>query len=589
MVLRRVWGGSDVDLSGNVSADGRYLAFIDWTIGDVMVREVATGNMERVTYDGVWEPYQTAEEARISPDGKQVAYLWYNEAPEDDEFHNYELRVIRRGDREPRLLYRSPDCTYPEMWNWAPDGSEMVFLGHMEDGTNRLIAVSIDDGTTRILEDFGTLDPSRGVVSPDASYAVYAFREDENGEDRDLFVLDLGSGSTTALVRNPGDDMVLGWSPRGDHILFASDRTGILAAWMQRTEDGKAIGEPWMVKADLWRARPLGFTDGGSFFFGIPLASRKIHIASLDPETGAVLAAPAPVSGDRLGEETFPDWSPDGRFLAYRSDPARGSGMGSRRDPRIVIRSLETGESRELVPDLKGFGSFRWYPDSRRLLVDGLGQDGQGGLFEVDIETGHAEVPQELDGITAVTLIDWGPSGKELYYRIRRPVWRITQPAKIDLETGRETVLFDDEIGYAPALSPDGRFLAFGARDAGTVALMIVPTAGGSPRVLVRFEAPDTLRGPEEVRGKAWSRDGRTLIYSISGEVWEGLWTVPVAGGPPARLDLGMGDGQDPIISREIRFHPDGRRIAFDVGRDGAEVWVMENFLPSRNGRDGSR
>ena len=262
--------------------------------------------------------------------------------------------------------------------------------------------------------------------------------------------------------------------------------------------------------------------------------------------------------------------------------------MATRSDPRIVIRSLETGQTREFVPDLEGFGGFRWYPDSRRLLMDGRARDGQGGLFEVDIETGHAEVPEELDGITVVTLIDWGPNAKELYYRIRRPVWRITQPAKIDLETGRETVLFDEEIGYSPALSPDGRFLAFGARDAGTVALMVTPTAGGSPRVLVRFQAPDTLRGPEEVRGIAWSRDGRTLIYSRNGDIGGGLWTVPVAGGPPARLDLGMGDGQDPIISREIRVHPDGRRIAFDVGREGAEVWTMENFLPGGNDRDGS-
>ena len=66
MVLRRVWGAKELALRGlSVSADGSYLTYIDWAgTNDVMVREVATGEVERLTYDGVDEPYETADDAR---------------------------------------------------------------------------------------------------------------------------------------------------------------------------------------------------------------------------------------------------------------------------------------------------------------------------------------------------------------------------------------------------------------------------------------------------------------------------------------------------------------------------------------------
>jgi hypothetical protein len=31
----------------------------------------------------------------------------------------------------------------------------------------------------------------------------------------------------------------------------------------------------------------------------------------------------------------------------------------------------------------------------------------------------------------------------------------------------------------------------------------------------------------------------------------------------------------------ELRVHPDGKRIAYSVRGNGAEYWVMQNFLPA--------
>src|SRR5262250_2089097 len=49
MVTRRVWAGPDVNGEGTVSPDGRYLSYVDWTTGDLALRDLATGKMRHHT------------------------------------------------------------------------------------------------------------------------------------------------------------------------------------------------------------------------------------------------------------------------------------------------------------------------------------------------------------------------------------------------------------------------------------------------------------------------------------------------------------------------------------------------------------
>jgi len=580
MVLRRVWGSRDLSLLGvSVSADGRYLTYIDWAgTNDVMVREVATGEVERVTFDGVDEPYETAEDARISPDGRQVAYTWYSD--QNAAYNYYELRMIRRGDRNPRLLYRSEDCHDPWPLGWSPDGDEVFFLAAMMDDTQRLMSVSAEDGTVRTLKDFGSLEVGllRASFSPRGRYVAYTLGDDQGREGREIYGLDLENGRTAPLVLHPGDDYPLGWSPDGQYVLFASDRSGTLGAWLQPVENGQAAGDPWMVKADLWRAEPIGFTRNGRYFFGISLDSRKVYVASLDPENGRVLAQPTPVRGDRLAEEWQPRWSPDGRYLAYATDPGGSSGR------RVIeIRDVETGEHRELSPDLEsGFNRFLWYPAGRSLLVAGEDQEGP-ALFEVNVETGETRARFRPHGPETPSLggfIDWSPDGERVYFRSGG----VDSIIALDVRTEETTVLFDKEVNDGPGLSPDGRWIAFAAEDGGVPALMVMPSTGGTPRVLYRFEGADSTQRAG-INGIAWSRDGRTLIFAGGLEPHDRIWRIAVDGGTPQPIEL-LVDGRPPKNVRKVQMHPDGHRIAFDVPESQAEVWVMENFLPGQSSQN---
>jgi hypothetical protein len=47
-VTRRLWSGRDVDSLGSPSPDGKLLSHVDWSTGNLAVRELATGQSRAV-------------------------------------------------------------------------------------------------------------------------------------------------------------------------------------------------------------------------------------------------------------------------------------------------------------------------------------------------------------------------------------------------------------------------------------------------------------------------------------------------------------------------------------------------------------
>jgi tetratricopeptide (TPR) repeat protein len=54
MVMRRIWVGPDVDTEGAPSSDGKYLPYVDWSTGDLAIRDLATGENHHITHKGTW-------------------------------------------------------------------------------------------------------------------------------------------------------------------------------------------------------------------------------------------------------------------------------------------------------------------------------------------------------------------------------------------------------------------------------------------------------------------------------------------------------------------------------------------------------
>ena len=576
MTARRVWAGPEVDNDGPFapSPDGRYLSYTNWETGDLMVRDIATGEKRRLTNKGSWrDSPDYAYRSTFSPDGRLLAYGWCCSG------NRWELRLISvDGGPEgakPRVIYSNEDVPYLQPTDWSSDGKHILTTVHRKDRTNQLVLISAADGSVRVLKTLDWRWPS-GRFSPDGRYIAYDFPPKEDSPDRDIFVLATDGSRETPLVEHPGNDYVLGWAPDGKRILFASERTGSLGAWVIPVAEGRSQGPPELVKGDIGRVSPLGFTRKGAFYYGLHTGMQDVYIATLDMATGKIVAPPTPASQRFMGANSSAAWSPDGRSLAYLSGRDYS---GPLYGPRVIcIRSLETGLERQLSANLSTFFTpirLRWSPDGRSLLASAEDNKGRPGLYRIDAQTG--EVAPVVQGSLRFPGGVWSNDGKAIFYVGRASTSETFDIRVRDLETGREKEL------YRPAsrshlnnlaLSPDGRWLAFGAHAQGAweaAALLVMPAAGGDAREVLKVQPEKESFTEGSITAVEWTRDGSQLLFSRNSE----LWRIPLEGGPPQKFGLAT----VPRMA-SLSVHPDGRRIALTAGEQRDEVWVMENLLP---------
>jgi Tol biopolymer transport system component len=278
------------------------------------------------------------------------------------------------------------------------------------------------------------------------------------------------------------------------------------------------------------------------------------------------IGSSAPVRLTRDPAPEFgPAWSPDGKWIAYFREAG----------PTLELHlTTPVGERGPMVATVYGSSSAAWTPDSRWLAVS------------------DAATPRDPSALFLVSL----------EARERR---RLTTPGG------------NISGDFRPAISPDGRILAFvRANSVMSLALTKSLEPAGEPR---RVFSGDPL----EVSGIAWTPDSRDLLLCGKTVTFEHrLWRVPVDGSaPPRRLsyagaaglsasvsrpdasgharlvyarelydsdiwrldigDTGEGAGSPLIASTRNdsspQYSPDGKRVAFASDRSGSfEVWISD-------------
>lgn len=582
MVARRIWAGPGADIGGSPSPDGRYFSFVDWaTGGDLAIRDIRTGTNQRVTNKGP-ESNEWADEGSVfSPDGRQLAYTWY------DKDYALNLRVVALDGSAPRVLYKSQHMYYVEPFDWSPDGKNILAVLTGKDRTNQIAWVSVADGSTRILRTLPWRGPGLGVgvsLSPDGRYIAYDFAPNEDSDNAEIFLLAADGSKEIPLVQDPADNISPRWAPDGKHLLFLSDRTGTYGLWAIRVEDGKRVGPAELVKSDIGRAEPMHFTRAGSFYYGVNTGTFDVYVATVDPATWKLAAAPKKVVGHFVGVNSAPDWSPDGKYLVYTS---QRKGLWPLWGPRrILIRSVETGEEHQLstILDYYPWSKLRWSPDGRSLLFAGEDARGREGVYVINAQTGEATQVIRSEPGEGTPHAEWSPDGSQIFCQSDNP--KNSRILLHNLKTGQDKELYRGSFGEGIqtgmvtnfALSRDGSQLALFFKNKATqsVALKVLSAAGGEPHELLQLPAEGGFSGELE-----WSPDGREILFGREGQgtasqehVTE-LWHIPAAGGKPEKTGLAM-EGL-----RDLRFDRDGRRIAFSASTGlGSEVWVIENALP---------
>ncbi len=570
MALRQVWDG----LGDTISPDGRFMTYGDSRAkGNLAIRDLVAGTSRLLThhYDRP-SPAGYPGGSVISPDGRQVAHLWVQTLPEFE----FQVSIIPLdGAAAPRIVHRSPN--YLAVEDWAPDGQSLLVRRRLDDGTSQMALLSVQDGSLQQLKSFeggGGIAPK---FSPDGRYVAYA-APTGNGFDRDIFVLATDGSQEAAVVQHPANDNGPIWSPDGTRILFVSDRTATPSLWSVPVKDGRPAGEAELIRSDIGDVRPLRMTRAGTFYYVVSGNSRMdVYRAQLG-EDGKVSRAPKVVADHYVNSNFGAALSPNGEELAYYSN---------RPGTVLVVRNLESGQERVFPLDFEinryYFMGPNWLPDGGSVLVVvRKNRRGDDLLYRVDLATGSAEEVARSFGPG----LKASPDGKAVFY-MKNGSSRIE---RLDLASGRRdtvvTIQTDSKLKLRlgerlhvgnPAISPDGKLIAYMLGTHDETSFVVKPLAGGEPRVV--FRPKRWGKNSAAFNTLAWTPDQRYLLFVKYEGDDNDIWRVPVDGGEAEKIGITMNAG-----IKAPQIHPDGRSLFFSaVEAESGETWALENFLPTPN------
>ena len=133
-------------------------------------------------------------------------------------------------------------------------------------------------------------------------------------------------------------------------------------------------------------------------------------------------------------------------------------------------------------------------------------------------------------------------------------------------------------IEEMPALSPDGRTIAFVATIDGVPQIMVRLLQGGAPLQITRDNAPHS--------SPRWAPDSASVIYFLASRepgVPGSIWEVPSLGGAPRLLAQALSPGDISHDGKRLAFTRAGETKAELVvaRRDGSEPQVVTALTPS--------
>jgi Tol biopolymer transport system component/C-terminal processing protease CtpA/Prc len=476
----------------------------------------------------------------------------------------------------------------------SPDRQEIAFVSGGDIWT-----VNAGGGEGRLLVSHSA-NESRPIYSPDGR--TLAFISDRTGGG-DIYLLTLASGALRQLTFDEGNDRLDGWSRDGRWVYFSSSSRDIsgMNDIFRVSADG---GTPMAVSADRYTSeffaapapegQRLAFSARGN---SLQQWWRKGHSHLDESELWLLHDGPTPryeKLTERGAKQMWPMWMPDGKSLYFVSDRSGAQNLwivtpgGAPRqvsrfdDGRVLwptisydgrtivferdfeIWKLETADGRAArvpitkrgapaAPSLEhvtlnnGFSDLALSPDGRKVVFVARGE-----VWAAPARDGGDAV-RVTRSLGRESQLAWTPDSRRIVYASERT--GVSQLYLYDFPTSTETQLTSSAVAdQAPALSPDGKTLAF-VRDGKE--LHVLDLAAKTDKVVAKGYLTRSSRGI------AWSPDNKWIAYiGVRAPSFRNVFAVPVTGGE-SRPVTAMPNGN----ANNLSWSPDGTYLVFNTNQ----------------------
>jgi serine/threonine protein kinase len=316
-------------------------------------------------------------------------------------------------------------------------------------------------------------------------------------------------------------------------------------------------------KKHLWIAA------GTVLLIGVAIAGWRLRPAA--PAAPDAPLQPVPLTSYR-GTPNDPSFSPDGNQVAFSWDGEKEGSFD------IYVKLVGPGAPLRLTSGQTDSVYPRWSPDGRSIafLRLALEQEQKFSVIVVPALGGperrvgtYASAPPG-SGFDLPSLC-WTPDSKALVVSSQSAPGQPNSLVLVSPETGETRTLTHpppEIVGDTrPAISPDGRTLAFVRTNGSLYALWLLPLAEG---FRPQGEPKQLDAGGLRIVSAEWMPDSHELVFSSAQSgAPNGLYRVAASPDSTPRLIAGIG-GAFPTVSLQ------GHRLVYSVGTQDTNIWKVD-------------
>ncbi len=473
---------------------------------------------------------------QISPSGKWVLFSVTDVSLEKNSRTNHLWVVPLAGGPERQLTAATGESN----GRFSPDGKGVMYSS-AEGGSSQIWLAPWDEaagsmGAGHAVTALET-EADGALWAPDSKHFLFVssvYPECEShaamGTLRNEEEANCNALKDTVAAKNPVKALVF------EHLLYRHWNSFVGAKHSHIFYGSVEGGAP----ADLTPASVVGDHEAPTFSLGGPLGYAispdgrevayvtnldKVPAASTNNDVFVLQVAAEPSTAKKVsaspGSDDGPQYSPDGKWLAWRSQARNGFESDKF---RLMVMERASGAIKDLMPKLDGWvDEFVWAPKSKQIYF-ASGEAGEEPVFETDVE---GPIAGEVSGV--VQTAEFGslvlsPDGERLVMTAMRafsPSTIVTMQTHVPSEAITFLTHSNDGLLGSLNLGPLEPFSFIGAEGTRVQGFVLKPPNFDSAK---KYPVKFLMHGgPQTAWGDAWSYRWNWQLMAANGYVVVGI------------------------------------------------------------------